>query len=83
MATVDPQLLQACQSSPDTPKAVIVTLDRPATAARSAELQRQGLSPVPFQDTIFQGVLSCDSIRALGAATDVLEIAADREMRAL
>jgi hypothetical protein len=83
MATVDLQLLQSCQSSPQTSKRVVVTLDRPATAERLAELRKEGLSPVPFQDAIFQGELSCDSIRKLSAAADILEIAADREMKSL
>lgn len=81
MAVVDPQLSQACQSSPETLKRVVVTLYRPASAERSAELRREGLTPVPFQDTIFQGKLSCDSIRRLSVATDVLEITSDREMK--
>lgn len=83
MAAIDPQLLQACQTSPEKVQRVVVTLHRPASAERLAELRQQGLSPVPFQDTIFQGALTCDSIRSLGAAADVLEITSDREMKVL
>lgn len=83
MAAVDPQLLQTCQTSPETPKRVIVTLQQPASAERLRELGREGLSPIPFQNTILHGELSCDSIRRLGTAADVLEITSDREMRVL
>lgn len=83
MAAVDPQLSQACRTSPETPQRVVVTLRQPASTERLRELEREGLSPVPFQATILQGELSCDSIHRLGTAVDILEIASDRELRAL